>query len=319
MPSAYTKSLIVAILAVSFSAPFWFFFKQGIDFGSFDSAPIAYALGFLVFYFVNISILFLLTDYWRLFMGAILFSLLPFFFFFGTTTITGTAGFIFILGAAHALTRVQQERRDRLTFKVSILLHQGLPLFLTMFAFILATAYFTETKSAPAEIALGDIIPRKTFTRILSTTQPYIGESILPGFDQNITVDEYITQNFTNSGINVSLLTPNEHDRLLRNAREQLVSRVGIAPEKMTLSGKETLGDTLYIIVTEKSSALFEPYRQFIPLALVIGFFLFLRTIALPFGWIVSFLVWLIIKFFDTNNIIIQEEVQATKEIIRWS
>ncbi|PJE64479.1 MAG: hypothetical protein COU90_03490 [Candidatus Ryanbacteria bacterium CG10_big_fil_rev_8_21_14_0_10_43_42] len=319
MSSPHTKSLGTGILAVMFSVPFWFFYKQGIDFGSLDGTPTLYALGFLILYFVSISILFLFNDYWRVFMGTILFSTVPFFFFFGTTALTGGSAFIFFLGSMHALTRVQQERRNRLTFKVPILLHQGLPLFLTLFAFILATAYFIETKNAPSEITFKDIIPKKTFTRLLRTTQPYIGENILPGFNQNLMVDEYIMENLKSSGINISALTDDESQSLLIEARRQLISRVGLPENSPPLSGQETLGDTLYIIITEKSTALFEPYRQFLPLAFAIGFFLFLRTIALPFGWLVSFIALLIVTFFKSHAIIAHEDVQATKEIVRWS
>lgn len=311
------KSLFLGSIAVLAGGAFWYFFKDSIEFGNLETASIWWSLFALACFTTSLSLLLLFAEHRWLVLVPFILSIVPLVYEFGYQLPILVSLLIAISTLLHAYSRVRKEAESRIHFNISILLREGLPTILTAIALLCAVAYYMETNKAPERITIRDILPRALFETILERA-PYVGKNILPGFGTDTTINEYITRELEKNGIVPSLLPSAERDQILTQAREHLFSPLWGNDKSHIPDGSEKLGDVLYDIVTLRGEQFLAPYERFVPLGFAIAFFLFLRTVAIPFSWIVIEISKGIVRLFQANGLIVRVEEQATKEIFKW-
>lgn len=311
------KSLFLGSIAVLAGSAFWFFFKDSIEFGNLEAVPVWLSLFALICFITSLSLLLLFAEHRWLVLAPFILGTAPMVYMFGYQLPILVSLLIAIVGLLRAQVRVRKEAESRIHFNISILLREGLPTILTVIALLCAVAYYTETNKAPERITIRDVLPRALFETILERA-PYVGKNILPGFSTDTTINEYITRELEKNGIVLSLLSRAEQDQILTQAREHLFSPLWGNNISHIPDGSEKLGDVLYDIVTLRSEQFLAPYERFIPLGFAIAFFLFLRTVAIPFSWIVIEISKGVVRLFQANGLIVRVEEQATKEIFKW-
>lgn len=283
-----------------------------MDHPGFNGAYIGIAFLILTVYLTAICLATLFTRVRKFFLASVLISIVPVLFFFGYTWPIITAMTLFILACHIAFGRVQDELANRLNVRVPVLVREGLPLILTGLSLLIAVAYFSRVEvSAPPTIE--DIFPRTVFNRIIRGTSPIIWNRILPGFDTSLTIDEYITERLKETGVNIEALPEKERILLLTQARTQVFGNAS-----HPVHGNQRIDDVLYDIVISRSNSYVDPYRQLLPIGLALAFFLFLRTVAFPYGWLLTLIVWSIIQLGVSKGWIVRVEEHVLKERLFW-
>ncbi|TSC73257.1 MAG: hypothetical protein G01um101470_183 [Parcubacteria group bacterium Gr01-1014_70] len=289
----------------------WLFFKDAITFGDLEALPVWITCAFLILFMVSLSLLLLFAERMRFAVLPFLLGIAPVLYFFGYTAPILAGAAIAALGAMRAFMRVREESKSRINFRVRVLLREGLPNILTVLSLLFAIAYYIETKHAPERITLRDLMPRPLFEQIFQY-MPAVGNVVGLEIDSHTTLDQYAAHMLGQNGVDVSLLPSAERSRVLEEARKQLFgSGVG--------NGDTRLADVFYDIVTQKSENFIAPYERFLPLGFAVAFFLFLRSVALPFGWLVSWMCVGIVHAAVLNGIIIRRDEPTYKEHFVWS
>ncbi|OGZ47302.1 MAG: hypothetical protein A3J55_00090 [Candidatus Ryanbacteria bacterium RIFCSPHIGHO2_02_FULL_45_17b] len=301
-----SKSAIVGVIAILAIIPFWFFFYDAIT-GAVEALASTYAIISLSIHLIAVNILFLFAARPRFVFLPYALGIAPIFYFFGILLVTIVAYVLLLIAVVIGYHRVKRELKNRITFHVPILLRQGLPTLLTAFSIACAIGYYVETTHAPKRITIRDILPQSMFTAIFKNTVPLLPDTILPSFDQNDTVDRYTEKQLQASGIDLQQVSQEERVRVLKETRVQLFSH-------RELTGTEKLSDVFYDITIARSEKFFDSYQQFVPLALALGFFLFLRTVALPYGWIIILIMSGIVAIMKKNNMLHYVEEHVVKE-----
>ena len=84
----------------------------------------------------------------------------------------------------------------------------------------------------------------------------------------------------------------------------------------LILEDDQDLQDALYQAVNREITKFGQPYQEYFPLGLAIGVFLALRTIAIPFMWLIILLSWLIFKALVSFKAIKIQEKAVLKQVI---
>jgi len=308
----HPKSIIFSAIAILAGILFWFFFYDAITLGAVEALASTYAIIVLTVHVVAVSILLLFADRPRALFLSYLVGMIPLFYFFGSSLVIMAAYVLLFVAAFISYNRVKLELKSRITFHVPILLRQGLPTLLTAFSLACAMGYYVETTRAPERITIRDLVPQSFFTNIFQNTAPFLSHTILPGFEQNDTIDSYTEKQLRANGIDLGQFSHEERSRVLKEARVRLFSQ-------MELTGKEKLADVFYDIVAARSEQFLDSYQRFVPLALAIGFFLFLRTVALPYGWIVIYITRGVVAIMKKSGMVARVEKNAVKEYLEWT
>lgn len=101
---------------------------------------------------------------------------------------------------------------------------------------------------------------------------------------------------------------------------QELLIKQFVAPglsEKVDLLKNQKISEAVNEIINTKIEEFTKPYKQFIPLALAISLFLFLRIVAIPVGWLITLFVWIIFKLLVAFGVIRIEKVPKEAEIIK--
>ncbi|TSC80189.1 MAG: hypothetical protein G01um101429_233 [Parcubacteria group bacterium Gr01-1014_29] len=93
-----------------------------------------------------------------------------------------------------------------------------------------------------------------------------------------------------------------------------IISRVNPSTFNATLSV-----DEYYELILSRSDQLFASYRAIIPVTFAIGFFLFLRTVAFPYGWLILWISAGMVKALRRTGIVLPLEEQTKKEWLEWA
>gem|GEM_PF-4455863 len=313
------KSFIVGIIIVASSVPFWFFYREAIGLNAGNGLAVSYALILLTINLAATALLLLFAERARILIVVAVLNAFSFLYFFGASVITGIGAFFLLAAVWYAYERVHAEIESRITFNVSILLRQGMPSVLTALAIALALGYFVQTAKTPERITIRDIIPRAVFEAVFENTVPYIGTAALEGFSANLTVDEYIERQLTKGGLDITQLPAGEREQVFARAREELFRQVSDTLPETSIQGDTRIGDVLYDIIIARSEQVLAPYQQFIPFAFAFGLFLFLRTVALPYGWAISWIIRGAIALLRRGGVVVRTEEQAVKERMSWA
>lgn len=321
-PNTYPiKSLLLGGIIFIAGAGFWFFFKEAVAFGDLEVLPVFFSVITLTCFLIALSLLLLFAEHFWLLGIPFLLSVTSFAYFFGFSFLIAGGISLAVAGIFRAYTRVRAEAENRINFRIPILLREGLPTILTAYSLLLAIAYYTETHLTPERVTLRDILPRALFETVLERAPSSFGKTILPEFNSSLTLDAYLTRALEKNGVVFSTLPLAEQAHILEEARKRLF---------MPLTDKETgiqnipdgsvrLGDVLYDIVAQKSEQFLAPYEQFFPIGFAVAFFLFLRTVALPFSWILIWICAGLVYLARISGFVVRIEEQTTKERITWS
>jgi len=315
----YAKSAIVGLFAVVSAVPFWFFFREAIGFNAGDGLAVSFALTLLTINLASTALLLLFAERVRILIAVTALNALAFLYFFGISISTGIGALILLVAGWYAYERVHVEIESRITFNISILLRQGMPSMLTALSVALALGYFVQTTKAPEPITVRDIIPRTVFEAVFERTIPYVGGTAFPDFNANISIDEYIERQLKKSGLDISTLPAQERGQVLSRAREELFKQVADTLPAASIRGDTRIGDVFYDIIVAKSEQILAPYQQFAPFAFAFGLFLFLRTVALPYGWMIAWMARGSIALLRRGGAVVRTEEEAIKERVSWA
>lgn len=315
----YLKSNILGLLIVVFSLPFWFFCYDLLRKEIYDGIPLLYAALFLSLYLISVSTLLLFVERTSLFFVPLAVSITPIFYFFGVSFSTGIAAFVYMVCIVQAFIRVRWEKENRLQFRAGFLLHQGVPLILTALTLLIAAGYFVISSRAPEHITIRGIISPSLATAILDRITPFTTEQLGIGLNTRLTVDEYIQEQLKITGVDISKFSVIERNTILAEMRLKLSESIARDSSSFTLVGDEKMGDVFYVIIERKSENLLAPYQRYIPFAFAIGFFLFLRTVAFPYGWVIIGLTSVVILLLRRLQIVKQIEEQTVREHLEWT
>lgn len=307
----YIKSLILAFLASLAAIAFWFFYKEIVSLGTFQTAAVYYTILFVTMYVVAMGLLMLFAKRAIEYSVAVAAGIAPLWYFFGFSLLSTSIVFIYGVFAFYALGRVRDELKSRINFNTIILLRQGIPLLLTALSLAFAAAYFIETSHAPERITIRDIIPPSLVNAIISRVNPI-------KFAAALSVDEYIERQLQTTGVDISLLSQVERKRFFEEARQQLAESFLKNVPPLHLKGSEKVGDVVYELILSRSDQLFASYRTIIPVTFAIGFFLFLRTVAFPYGWLILWISTGIVTALRHTGVLTLVEKQTTKKWLEW-
>jgi hypothetical protein len=195
------------------------------------------------------------------------------------------AGLFFLFGSWRALN----EKGARIKIQYHKILRRGLPSVLTGLALIIATAYYFSPLALESHTQIQ--IPRSWFNLMI---KPMMG-----------TIEEQLQKNIqTQMGQQI----PVEVQALIPQISQQF---------ELELEGNEDLEDVLYQLVNQQINKFSQPYQQYFPLGLAIGFFFALKAISIPLMWLVvlsSCLIFRILVVLGavkiTQKAVFQEEIE---------
>jgi hypothetical protein len=307
------KSYVLGALMLGASSLFWFSVgKMAGAFSWHDTFGILSVVS-LTCYLVVASLALMLYQERRLFVGVVAIGFVPFFLSIPFRLEYVLLVLLALLAASRSFSSVKDELHNHLAFRVSPPLRRGLPILLTVFSLMLASVYYFTTGSRMS-VSGEDLLPKSLFNLIIKTTEPNILQLVLPGFNRLITVDEYIRETLRrDAGGSFDVLSPAQQAELLRHARTQLFQDFNLQ-----VGGDELLSDAFYQAIIAKSEHLLEPYKRSIPFAFAIALFLFLRTVAFPYSWLVICTSWGIMRLLIRLRVVEIQEVQRPQEFVTW-
>ncbi len=281
-------------------------------FSWYDTFGILSALS-LTLYLVGISLALILYQERQLFVVTVALSFVAFFVFLPFRLEYIFLFFLALLAASRSFSSVKDELHNHLAFRVAPPLRRGLPILLTVLSLVLASVYYFTT-GVSMSVSGSNLLPKSLFNIIVKTTEPNILQLVLPGFNQLITVDEYIAGTIRRDvGNSFDVLSPIQQAELLRHARSQLFKEFNLQVE-----GDQLLSDAFYQAIILKSESLLGPYKQSIPLAFAIALFLFLRAVAFPYTWLVICTSWGIMRLLMRLHVVEIQQVERPQEFITW-
>lgn len=240
--------------------------------------------------------------------------MLPLFLFLEFSWLYVGACTVLILASLRSFDRVKNEILHRTDFSVPELLRRGLPYFLTFFSIMLALLYYGEVGRTTV-FTTQRLLSQPAFNRILVIARPSVLDRVLPGFNPESTVDQYIIERLSKDAeLNITALPAAEQETILSEARTQLSAELHI-----TITGKEKMKDMMYNLIAARGEQYIDPYRSFVPFAFAFGFFLFLRAVALPYGWLIILATWGIIKLLLRWSIVARKQENTVQEKMAWS
>lgn len=236
--------------------------------------------------------------------------LIPFFFLTVTPTVFG-ASIIAGLLTAYAVYRMRKEFDYSLGFSVSKIARAGLPVYFSVVALLVATFYLSGLNK---ERALSAFVPRPLIEFFLEKMSGKNGLfSDVPPVDAQTTVDELIVKmaerELKAKGISVSSLPPGELSNLIAIQRDNLSAQFDV-----TLKGDEKIGEAFYAAITAKVEDFFGPYRDFLPVAAAIIFFLAFKAFTWPLYFLAMLLTYALIKLLVLMGVVRKEKVTIEVE-----
>jgi hypothetical protein len=301
-------------LTLLFAIFFWEAYSKTADDFSFRSFSFSWTILSLILYLTCVSVLLLMTRRRMLFVGVFAASLLPIPLFFIISMTTITFVLLGAVAASIAYGRTKNEIETRIKATVYGPLRTGLPIILTSLSLLLASLYYSSTVQS-FDIKGEDLVPKQLYNWLLHTSYgPKAVESILPGFKPDETVDDYLIHGIEKeTGAKFNSLPPEQQQSILEEARKQIFNEFEIE-----VTGKEHMGDVFYKAMAARGNILVEPYKNLFPLAFAIALFFFLRTVASPFGVIVTFASWGIIELLTKFGLVGMSQEQKVKQELIW-
>lgn len=304
------KELAIAVFVVASgiaNAYFWYQLIAIERLGSITlfSLPIASLFLFAVCF----SLLAILGKSTALGYAAVAAAFVGSFFFVTASSLVILLLLLTLLGGWWAFHRIQQESILSVSFRLSKILRQGLPLFFTTIAILISLFYFVGIVSREDSA----IVPRSIFDISL----PLLGgtlQGILPGFRPDATIDQLLVELLkTQLGdkVDISNLSSSQRGALLKEQRLALEKGFGIS-----ITGKERASDVLYALTNQKIEELVGSYKPYLPYLSAFGFFLTIKVLTLPLYFIALGLIWLVVQLLLAIGALKRETVTIEAERI---
>lgn len=228
-----------------------------------------------------------------------------YFFIPATPTVLGAfaASVLLIL---YAVYRMRQEYEYSLGFSVAKIVRAGLPVYFSVVALMISMFYFSDLNE---ERALSAFVPRSLIQFFLDRMSGETGFfSDLPKVDAETTVDDLLfmiaERELIKQGVPLASIPKTELAKIISLERSNLSKQFGI-----TLSGEEKVGEAFYSAITEKIQNFFGPYKNFLPVAAAIVFFLAFKAFTWPLYFISMLLTYILIRLMVLSTIVRKEKV----------
>lgn len=235
--------------------------------------------------------------------------IVPFLYVEATASVLVLLAVCVLLGL-FAARRMRTEFALSIGFSVSRIFRAGLPYYFTALSLILSLYYFIELGHITS---VSDVVPESAFR----VTFQVIGGPLkaITGADirTNATVDDFlqdiIKDQIKKRGLPLQEVSSSEMRRLIAAQREELAARYHV-----TLTGKENLSDAFRTTVAERIGDILGPYKEYLPYASAIAFFLGMKTITQPLYFITLGLTFFLIKLLIRSKIIALKKMQIEVE-----
>lgn len=238
-----------------------------------------------------------------IFGTAFLGSGIPYFFVQANTTII-----ILFLGSLFlsfsAVYRVRQEFNLSLGFNLSRIAKSGLPIYFTISSLIISVFYFVNIKE---EKNISAILPKPALSFALKKLSgPLESLSGLPDLNPDATIDEVLfklaEKQLTEQGINLSKFPRKDMLQVIASQRQEFAKNLGIE-----LDGQEKVGDVFYRAVSQRIENLLGPYKEYLPVASAVAFFLAFKTLTFPLYYLAFICVYFLIKIMIAVKLLTKE------------
>jgi len=228
------------------------------------------------------------------------------YFFISATPSTIGAFLASVLLILYAVYRMRQEYEYSLGFSVAKIVRAGLPVYFSVVALIISMFYFSGLNE---ERALSAFVPRSLIQFFLDRMSGGSGFfSDLPKVDAETTVDDLLfviaERELIKQGVSPASVPKGELAKIISLQRDNLSNQFGI-----TLSGEEKISEAFYSAITEKIQSFFGPYKNFLPVAAAIIFFLAFKAFTWPLYFISMLLTYVLIRCMVLATIVKTEEV----------
>ncbi len=212
-------------------------------------------------------------------------------FFFVKASSAVLVGLVLTLAAAlWALRGIQFEVKSGSIFRLSKILRQGLPLFFTAVSLLISVFYFASI----TQTSTTAVLPRAIFDLSLPYTEGAL-QGLLPGFKSTLSIEELLLKTvesqLANEGVDVSKLTRDQIEKLLKSQRSALERALG-AP----IIEKGNAADLLYDLTNNRVQDLLGSYKSYVPYISAIGFFLTIKALSVPLYLISLGFVWVLFQ-----------------------
>jgi len=327
---------LVFVLAGFFS---WYFLYLFFYNGFVNLRSLLLAAIFLILFGATYSIfLFLVKPKKFIFLGFVLVSIFPIFIFGNNLyLLIGIALFFILLFFGFLLLK---RERDLFSLKLRPMwiFRRGLGYFFLGLSLMLALIFYVSPLS---EFKME--IPRFWFDGIFDKLQPLIS-SQLPGFDQEMTADEFLTAQY----LFLSKVQPKgqkipesadffeflrnpafaESLKIAQNSNQKYLENLIVRNKKVLeenkkefskilgvgIEGEEKMKDILYYWVNNKVLTISKPYQEYISLGFVLAVFLALQALNLPYKWFVGFFGWFLFKLLVLAGVVKIQKEMVEKE-----
>ncbi|MFY9462127.1 MAG: hypothetical protein WAP51_02910, partial [Candidatus Sungiibacteriota bacterium] len=209
------------------------------------------------------------------------------------------------------LRRIRSEAKLAVSFNLSKILRQGLPLFFTTLAFVVSVFYFSSIALEKNQT----ILPRSVFELSLPLLQNTL-QDLIPGFRAAATVDELLLEaakSQLGAEVDISKVPKSQLEKLLVESRQSLSQGFGIK-----ITGKEKAADLIYELANQKIEDFAGPYKRYLPYLTAFGFFLAVKVLTLPLYFITLGLLWLAVQLLLFLRVLKKEivTIQVEKVIL---
>ena len=240
---------------------------------------------------------------------------IPFLFIPATTLTLAVMGCCVLL-ALFSVRRIRKETSLSFGFNMANLFKAGVPLFLTVWGVILSLFYLNDIQNKDA---IRTIFPRTAFNvTIRAMGGPLRALTGSESFTPDETVDQFfqglVKKQLSDRGMNIGQISNTEMQRLLTQQRAEIARSYGIK-----LTGNEKLGDVFYTTIIERITDLLGPYREYVPYASALTFFLAFKTLSFLIYLAVLAIAFLLIKIMMMGGILIRKKEQVEVERVKLS
>jgi len=217
---------------------------------------------------------------------AIFAGVIPSLIYFENSYVSLISIIIFTLLCLMPYVRARYDYRTRTIFYPAFIIKKIAPATLTLFALLMAVMAYQSF----GEVTPQDIMPQSVVEAIMQHAGnifSFYFEVPVPGEG----VDAFLEKNLSRQGVDLGELSEYQKLLLIDSSRKGLAESFGIE-----IDGDERMGDVVYNLFSEYVNQYIKGYEQYFVWVFSFGFFILLKTIFIPIGWISMIVFWIIIK-----------------------
>lgn len=278
-----TQSVVLSLTSLV-AAIAWYCLRQTL----YHQTGWLWPLGGFFILLIFLSLGWMLVKSRAILLTTLAIILVCFFFSFGFRLEYLIVLFLALLFFLFGSERVLNEKEARIKIQLPKILSRGLPPILTGLALITATVYYFSPLAMTTKTEIK--IPRPWFNIIIQPMMTTIEKQLQENLEKQL--GEKLPTN-------------------LQTAVPQLAQQFDLQ-----LAGHEDLEDILYQITNQQLNQYSQPYKEYFPLGLAIGFFFLLKALSIPLVWLVILLTWLFFRILTNLGAIKIEQKAVLQEVI---